>query len=46
MIDSQNRCFVVAQKYNTTKQNQSQSMNDFVAYIEVLEINLDEFTSI
>ena len=28
------------------KQNQSQNVNDFVVYVEVLEIDFDEFTSI
>ena len=46
MKNSQNRRFIVAQKHDATRQNQSQNVNDFVAYVEVLKINLDEFTSI
>ena len=46
MKDSQNRHFVVAQKHDATKQNQLQNVNDFVAYVEVLETDLDEFISI
>ena len=44
--NSQNCRFVVAQKYDATKQNQLQSVNDFVVYVEVLETDFDEFISI
>ena len=46
MKNSQNRRFIVAQKHDATRQNQSQNVNDFVAYVEVLKIDLDEFISI
>ena len=46
MKNSQNRRFIAAQKHDAAKQNQSQSVNDFVVYVEVLKIDLDEFTSI
>ena len=46
MKNSQNRRFIAVQKHDAVRQNQSQSVNDFVAYVEVLKINLDKFTSI
>ena len=46
MKNSQNRCFVVAQKHDATKQNQLQNVNNFVVYVEVFEADLDEFISI
>ena len=46
MKNSQNRRFIVAQKHDATKQNQLQNVNDFIIYVKVLEINLDEFISI
>ena len=46
MKNLQNQRFIAAQKYNVTRQNQSQNVNDFVAYVEILKIDLDEFTSI
>ena len=46
MKNSQNQYFIVAQKHNAARQNQSQNVNDFVAYIEILKIDLDKFTSI
>ena len=42
----QNRRFIIAQKHDATRQNQLQSVNDFIAYIEILKIDLDEFISI
>ena len=46
MKNSQNRRFIAAQKHDAAKQSQSQNVNDFVAYVEALKIDLDEFTSI
>ena len=37
---------MIAQKHDATKQNQSQNINDFIAYVKTLKIDFDEFTSI
>jgi hypothetical protein len=46
MEDPWNRWLAAAQKHDAARQGQSQSVNDFVAYIEILEADLDEFSSI
>ncbi len=46
MEDPQNRRLAAAQKHDAARQGQSQSVNDFVAYIEILEADLDEFSPI
>ena len=46
MKNLQNQRFIVAQKQDVAKQNQSQNVNDFVAYVETLKIDFDEFISI
>ena len=43
MKDAKNKRFVAVQKYNSVRQKQSQSVNDFVIYFEMLENNLDKF---
>ena len=46
MKNSQNQYFIAAQKYNAARQNQSQNVNDFIAYVEVFKINFNEITLI
>ena len=43
MKNSKNKQFVVIQKYDFARQKQSQSINDFVTYLEMLENDLNEF---
>ena len=43
MKDLKNKRFVAIQKYNSVRQEQSQSVNDFVIYLEMLENDLNEF---
>ena len=46
MKNSKNRRLVAIQKYDSTQQKQSQSVNDFVAYLEMLEDDLNEFIAV
>ena len=46
MKNSQNRCSVVAQKHDATRQSQLQNVNNFVVYVEIFETDFDEFISI
>ena len=46
MKDPENRRLAAAQKYDSVRQKQSQSVNDFVIYFEMLENDLDEFTAV
>ena len=46
MKDSKNKRLVAAQKYNSVRQKQSQSVNDFVIYFEMFENDLNEFTAV
>ena len=46
MKDSKNRRLVAAQKYDFARQKQSQSVNDFVTYLEMLENDLNEFIAV
>jgi hypothetical protein len=39
----ENRRFAFSRKYEDAKQQSSQSVNDFVAYLETFEANLDEY---
>ena len=43
MKDPKNRRLVAVQKYDSVQQRQSQSVNDFVTYLEMLENDLNEF---
>ena len=43
MKNSKNKRLVAVQKYDSARQKQSQSVNDFVIYLEMLENNLNEF---
>ena len=43
MKNFENRRFAAIQKYDFVRQEQSQSVNDFVIYLEMLENDLDEF---
>ena len=46
MKDSKNRRLVAAQKYDSARQKQSQSVNDFVIYFEMFENDLNEFIAV
>ena len=46
MKNSKNKRFVAVQKYDSARQKQSQSVNDFVTYLEMLEDDLNEFTAV
>ena len=46
MKNLKNKRFVATQKYNSVRQKQSQSVNDFVIYLEMLENDLNEFTAV
>ena len=46
MKDSKNRRLVAIQKYDSARQKQSQSVNDFVIYFEMLEDDLNKFTAV
>ena len=46
MKNSKNRQLAAVQKYNFVRQKQSQSVSDFVIYLEMLENDLDEFTAV
>ena len=43
MKNPKNKRLIAIQKYDSVRQKQSQSMNDFMTYLEMLENNLDEF---
>ena len=44
--DSKNRRLVAVQKYDSVRQKQSQSVSDFVIYLEMLENDLNEFIAV
>ena len=44
MKNSKNKRLAAAQKYDSARQKQSQSVNDFVIYLEMFEDDLNEFT--
>ena len=44
--NSKNKRLVAAQKYDSARQKQSQSVSDFVTYFEMLENDLNEFTAV
>ena len=46
MKNSKNRQLVAIQKYDSARQKQSQSVNDFVIYFEMLENDLNEFIAV
>ena len=46
MKNSKNRRLVAVQKYNSVRQKQSQSVNDFVIYLEMFENDLNEFIAV
>ena len=46
MKNSKNRRLVAVQKYDSARQKQSQNVNDFVIYLEMLENDLDEFIAV
>ena len=46
MKNSKNRRLVAVQKYNSVRQKQSQSVNDFVIYFEMFENDLNEFIAV
>ena len=46
MKNSKNRRLVAVQKYDFARQKQSQSVNDFVIYLEMFENDLDEFIAV
>ena len=46
MKDSKNKRFIAVQKYDSVRQKQLQSVNDFVIYLEMLENDLNEFTAV
>ena len=46
MKNSKNKRLVAVQKYNSARQRQSQNMNDFVIYFEMLENDLNEFITV
>ena len=46
MKNSKNRRLVAAQKYDSARQKQSQNVNDFVIYLEMLEDDLDKFIAV
>ena len=46
MENPENRRLAAAQKYDSARQEQSQSVNDFVIYLEMLEDDLDEFIAV
>ena len=43
MKNSKNRRLVAIQKYDSARQKQSQNVNDFVIYLDMLEDDLNEF---
>ena len=43
MKNSKNKRFVAIQKYDSVRQKQSQSVNDFVIYFKMFENDLNEF---
>ena len=46
MKDSKNKRLVAIQKYDSVRQKQSQSVNDFVIYFKMFENDLNEFIAI
>ena len=46
MKNSKNKRLVAVQKYDFVRQKQSQSVNDFVIYLEMLENDLNEFIAV
>ena len=46
MKDSKNKRLVAVQKYDSARQKQSQNVNDFVIYFEMLEDDLNEFIAV
>ena len=46
MKNSKNKQFVAIQKYDSARQKQSQSVNDFVIYLEMFENDLNEFIAV
>ena len=46
MKNSKNKRLVAVQKYDSARQKQSQSVNDFVIYFEMLENDLNEFIAV
>ena len=46
MKNSKNRRFVAVQKYDSARQKQSQSVNDFVIYFEMFEDDLNKFIAV
>ena len=46
MKNSKNKRLAAVQKYDSARQKQSQSVNDFVIYFEMLENDLDEFIAV
>ena len=46
MKNSKNRRLVAVQKYDSARQKQSQNVNDFVIYFEMLENDLNEFIAV
>ena len=46
MKNSKNKRIVAIQKYDFVRQKQSQSVNDFVIYLEMFENDLDEFIAV
>ena len=46
MKNSKNKRLVAVQKYDSTRQKQSQNVNDFVTYFKMFENDLDEFIAV
>ena len=46
MKNSKNKRFIAVQKYDSARQKQSQSVNNFVIYLEMFENDLDEFIAV
>ena len=46
MKNSKNKRFVAVQKYDFVQQEQSQNVNNFMIYFEMLENDLDEFIAV
>ena len=44
--NSKNKRLVAVQKYDSARQKQSQNINDFVIYLEMLKNNLNEFIAV
>ena len=46
MKNSKNKRLAAIQKYDSARQKQSQNVNDFVIYFEMLENDLNEFIAV